>query len=199
MRTVPRGQAAGAPAVREALKAPTEDGQIEGLLRVLLAEDLAAALEAQEALAGFGPRAVPRLASEMRRSRNNWLIGGTLVRMGSQAVGPLIELLDGAPEATVVDCIYLLGEIQDRRAVPTLVRLLDDRREKVRMYAVSALLEVGGQQAVDAVLARIPREAKDLQGFIGESLVRYGRKSVEPVIQSLTSADARSRQEAAYL
>lgn len=199
MRTLPPGQTATATAVREAMKAPTDQGQIEALIRVLMGEDLVASLEAMEALAGFGSRAVPRLVSQMRRAKNNWLIGAALTRMGSQAVEPLVELLQGADEPTAVDCLYLLGEIQDRRAVPTLVKYLDDRRSKVRMYAVTALLSVGGPQAVESVLSRLTRENKELQGFMAESLLRYGRRSVDPVIQNLGSRDPKAREQAAFL
>ncbi len=199
VRTVPRRPSSGSSAVSQALKTPTEAGKVEALITVLTGEDLPAALEAMEMLASIGPSVVPRLVSEMRRTRNNWLIGGALVKMGSQAVAPMIELLEDADEATAVDCIYLLGEIQDRRAVPTLIRYLDDPRDKVRMYAVTALLQVGGPRAVEAVLSRLTREGKGLEGFIIESLLRYGRKSVEPVLQSLTSEDPRVRREAAYL
>ncbi len=199
VRTLPRRGVTGSSAVNEALRSPTEEGRIEGLITVLTGEDLPAALEAMEALASLGSAVVPRLVSEMRRTRNNWLIGGALVKMGSQAVEPMVELLEDAEEATAVDCIYLLGEIQDRRAVPTLIRYLDDPRDKVRMYAVTALLQIGGTRAVEAVLSRLTREGKGLEGFIVESLVRYGRKSAEPVLQSLSSPDPRVRREAAYL
>ncbi|MEW6486727.1 MAG: HEAT repeat domain-containing protein [Thermodesulfobacteriota bacterium] len=199
VRTLPRRSPSGSPAVTDALAAPTEAGRVQALLAVMGGDDLPAALEAMEMLASMGPPVVPRLVSEMRHTRNNWLVGGALVAMGSQAVGPMIELLDNATEATVVDCLYLLGEIQDRRAVPTLVRYLDDRRDKVRMHAVTALLQIGGPRAVEAVLSRLTREGKGLESFIVESLLRYGRKSVEPVLQSLLSDDPRVRREAAYL
>ncbi len=199
IRTVPRGRALGSEAVRQALSAPTEEGRIEALIRVLQGKDLPAAFEAVEVLASMGPRVVPRLVTEMHRTRNNWLIGATLVRMGSAAVVPLIELLEQADEATAVDCIYLLGAIRDRRAVPMLIRYLEDPRRKVRMYAVTSLLQIGGPRAVEAVLARLTREGAGLSGYIQDSLIRFARKDVEPVIQSLTSPDPRVRRETAYL
>ena len=199
IRTVPRGRALGSEAVRQALSAPTEEGRIEALIRVLQGDDLPAAFEAVEVLAAMGARVVPRLATEMHRTRNNWLIGATLVRMGSKAVPPLIELLEQADEATAVDCIYLLGAIRDRRAVPILIRYLEDPRRKVRMYAVTSLLQIGGPRAVEAVLGRLTREGAGLSGYIQESLIRFARKDVEPVIQSLTSPDPRVRRETAYL
>jgi HEAT repeat protein len=199
MRTVPKGQARSAPVVRKALSSPTFEGRVEGLIDVLVADDLPAALEAMEVLADLGPRAVPRLVSEMRRVPNNWLIGGALVRMGSLAVDPLVELLEDAGESTAVDCIYLLGEIQDRRAIPVLARYLDDSRDRVRMYAVTGLLQIGGAPAVEAVLSRLTREGKAVESFIVEALIRYGHKSVEPVILSMTSLDPRVRREAAFL
>ncbi len=199
MRTVPRGASHGSPEVRAALAAPTFDGRVEALIGVLSGNDLPAALEAMEALASLGPRVVPRLVSEMRRTHNNWLIGGVLVRMGSPAVNPLVELLEEADEQTTVDCLYLLGEIQDRRAVPTLIRYLEDPRDDVRMYAVSSLLKVGGGRAVEAVLSRLSREGRALEGFIVDCLVRYGRKTVEPIVQALSAGDVRTRREAAYL
>lgn len=199
IRTVPKSQARSAPAVRKALTSPTFEGRVEGLIDVLIADDLPAAMEAVEALADLGPRVVPRLVSEMRRVTNNWLIGAALVRMGTQAVDPLVELLADADAATAVDCIYLLGEIQDRRAIPILARYLDDPRERVRMYTVTALLQIGGAPAVEAVLSRLTREGKGVESFIVEALIRYGQKSVEPLILSMTSLEPMVRREAAFL
>jgi HEAT repeat protein len=196
---VPKGKARGSSAVRQALKGATEEARVGALIGVLTGENLPAALEAMELLVAIGPPAVPRLVSEMRRARNNWLIGGTLAKMGSTAVAPLLELLEEADDVTVVDCLYLLGEIQDRRALPTLIRYLEDPREQVRMYAVSSLLQIGGPRAVEAVLSRLTREGKGLESFIVDLLLRYGRKSVEPIIQNLTSQHSRVRSEASYL
>lgn len=199
MGTVPRGKPRGSPEVRRALDAPTPQGKVEALIRVLLGDDLPSAMEAVDALAAMGPAVVPRLVSEMQRARNNWLIGGALAKMGPVAVDPLLELLEGADEDTAVDCIYLLGELQDRRAVPTLARYLDDPRERVRMYSITSLLEVGGDRAVEAVLTRLTREGKGVSGFIVESLLRYGQRSAEPLIRNLHHPEPRVRAEVAYL
>lgn len=199
IRTVPKGSGGASQNVREAIKAPTEQGRVEGLIRVLNGSDLPAAMEAMEFLASLGPAVVPRLVSEMRNSRNNWLIGGALSKMGAPAVEPILELLEQADASTTVDCIYLLGEIQDRRAISTLVRYLEDPREKVRMYSVTALLRIGGPRSVEAVLSRLTREGKGLEGFILEALLRYGQKSLEPVLQNLKSHNPKVRKEAAYL
>lgn len=199
MGTVPRGKPRGSAEVRRALEAPTPEGKVEALIGILVGDDLPPAMEAVDALAAMGASVVPRLVSEMQRARNNWLIGGALVKMGPVAVDPLLELLEDADEGTAVDCIYLLGGLQDRRAVPTLARFVDDPRERVRMYAITALLEVGGERAVEAVLARMTREGKGVSGFIVESLLRYGQKSAEPLIRNLYHPDPRIRAEVAYL
>ena len=199
IRTVPKGSARGSQGVRDAVQAPTEQGQVEALIRVMNGGDLPAALEAMDVLASMGPRVVPRLVSEMRAARNNWLIGAALAKMGAPAVEPLLELIEQEDTVTTVDCLYLLGEIQDRRAIPTLVRYLEDPRERVRMYAVTALLRIGGPRAVEAVLSRLNREGKSLESFIVEAVLRYGQKSVEPILQNLKSPNPRVRKEAAYL
>lgn len=199
MATVPRGRPVGSPEVRQALESPTAQGKVEALLRVLTSDDLPAAMEAMDMLAGMGPAVVPRLVSEMRRARNNWLIGAALAKMGPGAVEPLAEMLETADEVAAVDCVYLLGELQDRRAVPTLARFLEDPREKVRVYVVTALLQIGGDRAVEAVLLRLTREGKGVSGFIVESLLRHGRRNADPLLRNLDSPDARVRAEVAYL
>lgn len=189
----------GSAKIRRAMESPTISGKVEALINILKGEDLPAALEAMESLASMGREVVPRLVSEMRRIKNNWLIGGTLVRMGSEAVEPLIELLDGADAETAVDCIYLLGEIRDHRALPTLIRYLEDDRPKVRIYAVTAVLNIGGAKAVEKVLSLLARETKGTETFIVESLLRNGRKSIEPLLQNLRSMDVLVRRETAYI
>ncbi|GAB4258568.1 MAG: hypothetical protein Kow0092_06270 [Deferrisomatales bacterium] len=198
IRTV-RPAAAGSPEVVQALQAPTHDGRVEALVRVLRGPDIPAALEAAEALAGMGPAVVPRLVSEMGRAPSSWVAGSALVKMGPQAVAPLLELLDQADEAAAVDCIYLLGEIRDRRAIPSLIRNLDDPRPAVRRHAVTALLRIGSSRSVEAVLARMSRQDKDLRQFIADALLRHGRSALEPLARALETDDAPLRREAAYL
>lgn len=185
--------------IQKAVSSPTKSGKIEGLIDVLKGDDLPLALEAMESLASMGKDIVPRLVSEMRRMQNNWLIGGALVRMGSEAVEPLIELLVDADEETAVDCIYLLGEIRDPRALPALIRYLEDEREKVRLHAVTAVLNIGGTKAVERVLSLLSRENGGTETFIVECLLRNGRKSIESMLQNLKSMDMRVRRETAYI
>lgn len=199
MVTSPKRGGALSQEVRQALAAPTREGQVEALLQIVIGDDLPSAMEAGDALAAIGPPAVARLVSQMRRAKNNWLIGGILSRMGPEAVAPLVELLAGADEATAVDCIYLLGELQEQGAVGPLIDQLSDKRERVRMFAVSALVEIGGDRAVEAVLQRLAGEERGLVGFIEESLVRHAKSAFEPVLRGASHTEARVRTEVAYL
>ena len=76
---------------------------------------------------------------------------------------PLIDAL-GAPiimaeerRGLREDLVNALGLLGDRRAVPGLIRALDDYEKHVRGAALSSLVELGGPQAEDALIDLVDR------------------------------------------
>lgn len=71
-----------------------------------------------------------------------------------RAVDLLIRSLEADPyEATRANAAWALGESGDRRAVPVLIRALQDEDTFVRLRAVSALMKFRAREAVPGLVA----------------------------------------------
>lgn len=119
------------------------------------------------ALAGIGKAAaesVPALM-EVARGRYGSASGQALValgRMGGAAVPGLLELLDdpkmGPRRAEVITAIGRLGAAA-KPAVPSLLTVLEENDQKIRMATVLALGEIG--PAAEAAIPKLMRLEKD--------------------------------------
>lgn len=130
---------------------------------------------AAEALRQIGPDAVPGLVRALRddemqvRSAAAWVIrqiGDQYGKAAARAVQPLLDALDDIDERVRWYAVGALGVLRDPRAVPRLVRLLDDDElppgefdeQRICDVAAEALEKIGTPEARAAV--RIWRVAR---------------------------------------
>ncbi|MCB9478854.1 MAG: HEAT repeat domain-containing protein [Deltaproteobacteria bacterium] len=77
-----------------------------------------------------------------------------LTRFGSEAVDPLVaQVKTSNPWFITRNAIGILGDINDSSTIPAIVPHLRNPDERVRMVAVGALTRMGGEEAIDAILA----------------------------------------------
>jgi HEAT repeat protein len=81
-----------------------------------------------------------------------WQAAEALGKMGSPAVEHLIASLHHPSREVRLGIIEALGEIQDYRAVPTLLHLLKDESGEVRWATALALGEIGDPRALQPVI-----------------------------------------------
>lgn len=160
---------------------------------------------AVEALAAFGGEDVIAglircLSAHDNAGMRNSAIEA-LVQIGGQAVDAMLAAMHAAPDPDVRKfLIDTLGDIRDARAVPPLVRALDDRDENICVAAAEALGKVRDRRAADPLIACLARSdrgwldyaAAEALGEIGDEralgplLAALGRSSLrEPVLESL--------------
>lgn len=114
-----------------------------------------------------------------------WETMMALVAIGSEAVSPLIELLDSAMQpADLWEPITTLGFIGGERAIPPIVRLLDHPDGWVRGTAAYQLARMGDERVIEPLIARLGDE------WISNDAVRAFRKlnatqAVGPLINLL--------------
>ena len=100
-----------------------------------------------EQLAALGPLAVPALSRQLgedHRRTGHWATANkALLKMGPDAVKPLILLMDNADSGLRANVAYVLSQIRDPRAKNVLVRAASDESGSVRQWAVQGLVKLG--------------------------------------------------------
>ncbi|MDH5362206.1 MAG: HEAT repeat domain-containing protein, partial [Aigarchaeota archaeon] len=121
-----------------------------------------------------------------------------LVRIGTPAVGPVIEALRNEGDGVRWELVVTLRRIGDARAVEPLVQALKDEDRRVRHEAVQALGEIGDARALEPLAEALKdahntvrMSAADALGTIGDA------RAVEPLFQSVWDEDERARERAA--
>src|SRR5581483_1354021 len=127
--------------------------------------------------------------------RRSW---DDLVKLGSPAVGPLIDCLQDEDADQRQGAARALGELNDKRAVePLIVRLQDDILD-VRRSVVGALGALGDKRAVKPLIEVFKSNDVSVEAAAAEALGALGdSQAVGPLVEGLTDANAGVRQAAA--
>ncbi len=145
---------------REARRQITEDpGSARDVVQRILTGD---AVERERAMlelrASYGPWAVPALVGPLGdRSNTDNRVSAiqALVRLGSDAVMPLIAVLSSDDALTRRNAAAVLGTLGDERAAAALAFMaLDDEDETTRSVAVDALAKLHIEERDGVTLAR---------------------------------------------
>jgi HEAT repeat protein len=115
-----------------------------------------------------GPDAVAALVQVLRDQREGLLrfAEHALVRIGADAVQPLLGLLQDPNDDVRWHAVSALGELRDARVISTLVDLLDDPEIGVRWAAARGLSHLG-PPAVEAVLRAL--ETRPLTPWLAQT------------------------------
>ncbi len=96
-----------------------------------------------------------------------------------------------------------LGSAKQRRAVPSLVRLLKDETPQVRLAAIEALGAIGHPASAEPLAAALSTASKNAPSETAEreslakALACVGSAAVKPLMQALSSEDKEARRWAA--
>jgi len=140
-----------------------------------------------EALARVGDEqvVVPLTRSILRGHSNSvWALHGLSKKIGLDIVDTLIQALGSSDQEVRSAAAHALGEIGDRRAIPSLINLLDhDEAMYVCAAAARALGEIGDRQAVPHI-----QNALDTKTF---SLPNDSSSYVTPAVKAYREALAK--------
>jgi HEAT repeat protein len=97
--------------------------------------------------------------------------------------------------------IKALGKIKDSRAMKSLVILMHDENEelRVRKEAAQALGNIGGKEAVLGLIATLDSGTVEFSESIAQELVKLGETSVMPLIAKLSGDNERIMWKAATI
>jgi HEAT repeat protein len=122
-----------------------------------------------------------------------------LVSVGSLAFDPVLAALQQPQWVARRNAAWALGALDDARAVPALMKALDDREPDVRAQAAWALGAIDDDDAMDRLTAalkdpdaRVRTQAAWALGAIGDSRATAG------LIGALKDVDASVRRQAAW-
>ena len=127
---------------------------------------------------------------------NDWK---KLIHLGTSAVEPLLEILQDENSVTLHrECIKVLGEISDKRAVEPLLTVLRNKEISLREEAVKALGQIGDQKVVKPLISVLQNE--DSSTLRIQTIRALGsikdKRAVEPLLEALQREIQKARSEA---
>ena len=115
-----------------------------------------------EALAAFpSPALVPALEAALREGQDAGLRNAAMeiyVRLGADAVEPLVTLLGDTDEEVRLFAAVMLGSIEESGAAPALIQALSDPDVNVRHAAAASLGQMGAPEAVPRLIEALRSE-----------------------------------------
>ncbi|NLL18082.1 MAG: HEAT repeat domain-containing protein [Clostridia bacterium] len=114
-----------------------------------------------------------------------------ILARGSEGVMPLLERLPIAPAASRGYIIELLGELEDVRAVPYLINVIEDDNPVIRAKGASALARLNGPvtEVTDSLLRALEDEAWEVRAQAALAAGNMGLKEAAPTLETLVSED----------
>ncbi|GHG77623.1 HEAT repeat domain-containing protein [Comamonas sp. JC664] len=119
--------------------------------------------------------------------------GGALPASASESLQSVVR--EGGPEAALAAA--LLGRMQAKDAVPTLVKALNETNSVARRDVLLALGSIGDAQAVDAVAKDLFHDLPEIRAAAASSLRKLGPSAYADQLDALKSDYFRTVREAA--
>jgi HEAT repeat protein len=117
-----------------------------------------------------------------------------LVRYGARAVRPLIHVLTHRSIRIRRRAVWVLWQIQDRRAVEPLISALrHDPDRKVRRYAAAGLGAVCSPRALNSLILALTDHDDRVRWDAAVSLAKYGSRAVRALIIASQYGEPRVR------
>lgn len=141
----------------------------------------------QQAEADSRKSRLEKLLDDLDEPANHAMAVYCLNQLGSEAVGPLVNVLRNDPDPDArFGAAYALGSIGDRQAIPALIDALADPEPAVRYWAVEALVKLQAEQAVETIAELLRDEHKGVRARAAEALRQIGDPGV---VQALKKKD----------
>jgi HEAT repeat protein len=120
------------------------------------------------------------VSNKVIMERNNHLRRGSLAEEIAALSARLGEK-DGLVRETARLALVDIGQ----PAVPSLIKLLADKREQVRWEAVNALSEIGDRSAARALVKCLEDKVFDVRWLAAEALIKIGTDGLVPALRAI--------------
>lgn len=140
----------------------------------------------EDLIKAFPDSSGPLLIQKLDPANDRYVIGNSAAMLGTikwkPAVGPLSKLLTvKSAEKSHNAILGALGEIGDLGATATILKYIDDPRERRRLAALGALKALKDSSAVEEVVGRLNDPMFSVRASAWEATVGYGQKAFEPL------------------
>lgn len=133
-------------------------------------------------------RALTSNDADIKREASERLIG-----MGSDAVKPVIVLLEEGDASTRKEAVFILGAIGDTRAAESLTVALGDEDADVCLAATWALVKLGSP-AVPLLIDALGTKKREMLLAVETALVKIGKSAIPSLVEALGSRNSDIRR-----
>lgn len=117
-----------------------------------------------------------------------------LVRMGADAVDPMLELVETAEPEVQLSAVQVLGKLGDGAAAPALVESLEGALPAVRDRIVFSLGQIGDPQALPALVAMLGTNGESAT-TLTSAIERFGESAIPALLGRLEDANPAVRAQ----
>lgn len=142
------------------------------------------------------PDLIERLGHEpdfFVREHLTWAI----VRMGPDAVPPLLELLENPDAAVRLQAVHTLSKMADPASAAALNEVVNDPDDGVARRAIFALGQMGHPGALRTLMAGLGHPDPERRNTLSTALVNYGASALPLLLEMLRHPEAQKRVHAA--
>ncbi|UQN09445.1 HEAT repeat domain-containing protein [Deinococcus sp. QL22] len=142
------------------------------------------------------PTLIERLGCEpdfFVRENLTWAI----VRMGVEAVPPLLGLLEHSDAAVRLQSVHALSKLADPVSVAALGQAVRDPDDEVARKAIFALGQLGHSGALSTLVAEVGHPDNERRNTLSRALMEFRQDALFPLRELLQHPEARRRAHAA--
>jgi len=156
-------------------------------------------VRASQVLLGLGEEVVGPLLAAADTERDpdrRAQMHGVLIAMGEKILGELLRRMEGDDLEALKTAVRLAGETQNPDSVPRLSQLLAHPDASVREEAAKALVHVGSERAIDALIRALRSMTAGMSELAVYCLGATGQtRAVAPLVQALHDATEKHQVE----
>ncbi len=142
-----------------------------------------------EILKDFGTHSIPYLMDSL--SDEYWvgrsLAAHALTDMGTEAVAPLVKVLEGQDKERRFWAIKILGKMQEKSAYKVIKRFLNDSDPEIRMAAIESMGSYLNPEVVPSIIERFTDSSWIVRKYASKALVHFGHHGVPFLLKALES------------
>ncbi len=116
-----------------------------------------------------------------------------LVNWGADSVEPLVAVVrdwKNQPADLRVVCVNILGRIKDKRAVPAIVSVSNERKMTMRYNAARALGNIGDKKATPALIKLLGDNEWQVRFYSAQAIGKIGDKSAAKPLANILLTDS---------
>lgn len=125
-------------------------------------------------------------------------VAGAVTSMGEVATPELLELLNESDPGVVLESVVLLGRLRDKKAVKSLMGIIEQRSPIFRSHAAEALGQIGDERAVSVLSELLQDEDASVRVVAASALGKMPKAAnAKALVRALRDTDDDVRRLAA--